>query len=185
MKGNHGNLYHLVAEWVAQDGVEERPPDHVQVGKGHGRLERRELWVTPAEEMGAYLEEFDWPEVKFMGQIKRYRRPLDQEQWESVETTFWIAGGDNLPELTPAQFQEHLRLHWTIENRVFRVRDVSMDEDRLHGRKIGPALSMVRNLALNLLRSIGCPYIPDARRSVAAQPDHGISFLFRAPLLEN
>jgi hypothetical protein len=32
--------------------------------------------------------------------------------------------------------------------------DVSYDEDRLHGRKIGPALSLLRNLAINLLRHV-------------------------------
>ena len=48
-----------------------------------------------------------------------------------------------------------------------------MDEDHLHGRKIGYGLSSIRNAALNLLRSLGFPYIPDARRHIAARSDLG------------
>ncbi|MCD6289023.1 MAG: hypothetical protein J7M34_00865, partial [Anaerolineae bacterium] len=64
------------------------------------------------------------------------------------------------------------------------VRDVTMDEDRLHGRRIAAGLSGVRNVALNLLRHlVQAPYIPDARRTVAAMPDYGLHLL-SLPLLE-
>lgn len=167
-------------------GVPSREPDHVQMDKGHGRLERREIWVEPAQALGRYLaQEYGWVEVRFLGQVRRYRRPLHQEAWASVETVFWIAGGKGLAALTPAQFQEQLRDHWAIENRVFYVRDVTMDEDHLHGRRIGPALSMLRNMALNCLRRLGLPYIPDARRAVVAQPRRGLYLLLQEPALEN
>jgi hypothetical protein len=160
--------------------VDEREPDHVQVDKAHGRLERRELWVVQAGEMTPYLQQdYGWEQVQLMGQIRRFRRHLTQNQWESVTTTLWIAGGENLPALSPAQLQTHLRQHWTIENRVFYVRDVSLDEDRLHGRKIGFPLSVVRNLSINLIRRLSFRFIPDARRSLSAQPDFGLSWLFR------
>ncbi|WP_376791103.1 hypothetical protein [Thermoflexus sp.] len=64
-----------------------------------------------------------------------------------------------------------LRHHWGIENGVFYGRDVPMAEGRLHGRKIGDGLSRVRNAALNLLRTLSFPFIPDARRLLAARPD--------------
>lgn len=37
----------------------------------------------------------------------------------------------------------------------------SYDEDRLHGRQIAYCLSMLRNMAINLIRGTGYPYIPD------------------------
>lgn len=136
--------------------------------------------------MTAYLQdEFGWEQVQLMGQIRRYRRRLHQNRWESVKTTLWIAGGENLPLLSPAQLHDHLRWHWTIENRVFYVRDVSLDEDRLHGRKIGFPLSVVRNVSLNLIRRLGFRFVPDAHRSLSADPDFGLSWLFRPPPLEN
>jgi len=157
------------------------------VDKGHGRIERRELWVVPGQELGAYLEEdYDWPALCPCGLVRRYRRQNHQEEWESVETTLWIAGG-HLPEPLPgpAQLQASLRHHWTIENGVFYVRDVSMDEDRLHGRRIGFALSALRNGAINIIRRLGFLYIPDARRFLSARPDRGLPLLFGNASLEN
>jgi hypothetical protein len=174
-----------VNEWVEAHGGDRRRPDHVQVNKGHGRIERRELWVTPAQELGDYLEhDFDWPGVRLCGLIRRYRRPWRQRDWASVKTTLWIAGG-NLPGLPPDRIQAHLREHWTIENAVFYVRDVSCDEDRLHGRCIGFSLSALRNGAINIVRRAGFRFIPDARRFLPAAPDLGLRYLFKPPVLEN
>lgn len=186
MKGNHGQVYELVVEWVTQAQVDRRAPDHVEVRKGHGRVERRELWVVPAGVMGDYLhQDFGWPHPQWMGQIRRYRRFLHQPDWDSVTNTFWIAGGTHLPSLTPAQIQALLREHWCIENGVFRVRDVTYDEDRLHGRSIGFSLSALRNEAINCIRRAGFRYIPDARRFLPSLPDFGLAWLFDPPSLEH
>ena len=148
------------------------------MNKGHGRIERRELWVVPAEELGEYVaQEFDWPDLRLCGLIRRYRRRLHESDWQSVTTHLWIAGG-NLPELAPDQIQAHLRSHWAIENAVFYVRDVSFDEDRLHGRAIAFSLSALRNGAINLIRKAGFRYIPDARRLLPARPELAVSLLF-------
>ena len=48
IKGNHGELYEAVNEWIETYGGDQRPPDDEEVNKGHGRIERRELWVVPA-----------------------------------------------------------------------------------------------------------------------------------------
>ena len=53
-----------------------------------------------------------------------------------------------------------------------------MDEDRLHGRKIGAGWSGIRNAVFHLLRRlVVAPSIPSARRKVAAMPDYGMSLL--------
>jgi hypothetical protein len=119
-----------------------------------------------------------------MGQIRRFHRQLHQDEWESIETTLWIAGGKNLPHLSPVRIQSLLREHWCIENCVFRVRDVTCDEDRLHGRTIAFSLSALRNEAINLIRRAGFRFIPDARRFLPSTPDFGLSWLFQAHSLE-
>jgi hypothetical protein len=178
-------VHAVIEEWVQHAGVPNRPPDHVQVNKGHGRLERRELWVVAGGELSAYLEqEYGWPQMRCVGQIRRLRRRLRHAAWESEQSSYWIAGG-KLPPLTPAQLQTHLRRHWTIENAVFYIRDVTLDEDRLQGRAIGPALSALRNGAINLIRRTGFRYVPDARRFLPARPDLGLSLLFDKPKLEH
>lgn len=106
-------------DWIEAHGGDQRKPDDIQINKGHGRIERRELWVTPAQELGDYLEQdFDWPGVRFCGLIRRYRRPSHQRHWASITTTLWIAGG-HIPELSPDRIQARLREHWTIENALF------------------------------------------------------------------
>ncbi|MGQ9666110.1 MAG: hypothetical protein ACUVWB_02250 [Anaerolineae bacterium] len=67
---------------------------------------------------------------------------------------------------------------------MFYARDVTMDEDCLHGRQLGPALSSIRNMTRSLLRLFfhGL-YLPDAMRFVRALPDGGFSLL-TAPLLK-
>ena len=70
------------------------------------------------------------------------------------------------------------RGHWTIANRVCSRRDVTMDEDCLHGGQIGPALRRMRKVTRSLLRRcLPGHSLPDARRLVRALPDGGCSVL--------
>jgi hypothetical protein len=59
------------------------------------------------------------------------------------------------------------RGHWSIENRLHWVRDVTFDEDRCRIRKGAGAqvMASLRNLAISLLRIAGARYIPPALRA--------------------
>lgn len=59
------------------------------------------------------------------------------------------------------------RAHWTIENRLHWVRDVTFDEDRCRIRKGTGAqvMASLRNLAISMLRMAGARYIPPALRA--------------------
>ena len=61
---------------------------------------------------------------------------------------------------------------------MHRVRDVSYDEDRLHGRASGLGLTLIRNIAITLLRQQGHRYIPDGWRQLQAQPNRGLHLLY-------
>jgi len=170
-------LQAAVALWLRCEGVDGRLADVVEVCKGHGRVEERALWLVESRELGKYLEEeHDWPELRWCGRLRRRRRKLSQAEWEGEEEVLWVAGGA-LPHLTAKEALKGLRGHWEIENRVFWVRDVSGDEDRLHGRAIGLGLSGLRNVVINLLRWLGYRYIPDGWRAMAARPDRGLALL--------
>lgn len=153
-------------------------PDWQKTEKGHGRLEMRKLWLVACDpEMQAYLRnEFAWPSVQYCGWIERQRKNLSSGKEERQVST-WIAGAAFSWELSASLAAALLRGHWSIENGVFYVRDVTMDEDRGTGRKIGYHLSSIRNAALNLLRRLAAPYIPDARRRLAARPDLGLPLI--------
>jgi hypothetical protein len=168
IKENQPELRQAIVDWIGFPTA--RSADWVSVNKGHGRIEQRFLWIWPGKEFGAYLEErFAWPGVQWCGWIERKRWQLGGEE-DGDSLHVWIAGAAFPWSLTARQALEKLRKHWAIENGVFRVRDVTYDEDRLHGRIIGPGLSSIRNAAITLLRQYQYPYIPDAQRAVAAHP---------------
>jgi hypothetical protein len=62
-----------------------------------------------------------------------------------------------------------VRGHWSIENRLHWVRDVTFDEDRCRIRKGSGAQNMacIRNLAISILRIAGARYIAPALRACA------------------
>jgi len=66
----------------------------------------------------------------------------------------------------PARLLALVRAHWTIENRLHWVRDVTFDEDRSQVRRgAGPqVMATLRNLAISLLRLAGAPLIAPALR---------------------
>jgi hypothetical protein len=129
--------------------------------------------------LGPYLaREFGWPQVQQVGWVRRRWRPLNEPTWRGDETRLWIT---SLPRnrAGPATLARLLRGHWTIENPVHWVRDVTWQEDQGHGRAVGVALATVRNAVINVLRRRGFAYIPDARRWIAVHPARGLALLTR------
>ena len=78
---------------------------------------------------------------------------------------------------TAPQCSQWLREHWSIENHVFWVLDVTYGEDRNQARGIGVALSKLRCISLNIMRRLGYRYVPDGHRAAAALPDRGLAWL--------
>ncbi len=78
---------------------------------------------------------------------------------------------------SPARLLALVRAHWTIENRLHWVRDVTFDEDRSQIRRgTGPqVMATIRNLAISLLRLAGAPFIAPAVRE-AGWHDRAIIF---------
>lgn len=70
-------------------------------------------------------------------------------------------------QAAPERLLELTRAHWTIENRLHYVRDVTFDEDRCRIRKGAGAqvMASLRNLAISLLRMAGARYIAPALRT--------------------
>ncbi len=161
-----------------------RKADFVEWDKGHGRIERRAVWAVGAGELGPYLErELRWPGVRQVGWVRRSSRPAHASGWRQDKLSTWVSSLDGA-KAGPKEIAKGLRGHWAIENGVHWVRDVwvrdvTMDEDRLHGRAIGLVLAAVRNTAINLIRGLGYAFIPDGRRELSARPQHGVTLLTR------
>jgi predicted transposase YbfD/YdcC len=138
-----------------------------KVEKGHGRLETRTLESSPA--LREYLREYvHWP-----GGEQVMRRTCQRIVLSSGEISEEIKYGVTSLRWEQADAEDLERLwrgHWTIENRVHHVRDVTMGEDA-NQMRVGNApqvLAAVRNALLNLIRARGWTNIADAVRHYGA-----------------
>jgi hypothetical protein len=156
-----------------------RPADLREDNKGHSRIERREVWFVNASELAPYLQqEWGWKNLRLVGVIRCSRRRTRDTQWRSQEITTWVCSRDP-SKITVDQVAHALRHHWTVENGVFYVRDVSYGEDRSHARLIGGVMSTIRNIAISIIRQAAYPFMTDAWADLSARPDLGLSLLLK------
>jgi len=125
--------------------------------KGHGRLETRTLTCG-----NAHIEDVDWPDVQQV-----VRRECERITIKTGKRTCEVTYG--LVSMTPKEagatsIEQLWRGHWTIENQVHHVRDVTFGEDAGHAAQgtTAHALAALRNGLLMLFRSERWRSIPDA-----------------------
>ncbi len=84
---------------------------------------------------------------------------------------------------TLAQVERYWRGHWTIENRVPYVRDVTLGEDacQIRAGSALQALAALRNALLSLLRAHGWMNIAAALRHDGAYVTHALALLGALP----
>jgi predicted transposase YbfD/YdcC len=116
----------------------------------HGRIETRRVWVT--DQLDDWLEADQrerWPGLKSVAVVEAKREvPL---QKTSVERRYFISSISGTDASGMAQI---IRGHWSVENKLHWVLDVSFAEDQSRQRKDHSAenFSRLRRIALNLLR---------------------------------
>ena len=139
---------------------------------GHGRIERREVWASPA--LAGYS---DWPgfaQVLCIQRTRRHKRTGRQQQERAYAVT----------SLAPTRADARALLtlwreHWLIENRLHWVRDVPLGEDasRVRSGAAPQVLAALRNTMLNVLRAHGYTEITAARRRLAGRPIEALAML--------
>lgn len=150
---------------------------HTTIDKRHGRLETRTLERSAA--LNAYL---DWPDV---GQV--LRRTCHAVHLKTGVVRNEVSYGlSSLPAAStaPALLERLWRGHWTIENRVHYVRDVTFGEDAGQAwvGNTPHALATLRNLLLAVLRAHGWTNIADALRHYGAYAHRALALLRADPL---
>lgn len=117
---------------------------HETVEKDHGRVEKRAYRIVAEESFEAKGE---WGGLKAVGMVKSERTV---EGVTSRETRYYICSR----MMSAKAFAAAARGHWGIENSLHWVLDVVFREDECRVRKdhAPENLSMIRRLALNLLR---------------------------------
>jgi predicted transposase YbfD/YdcC len=118
----------------------------------HGRIEVRKVWVTTdVQDLSAELREL-WPDVKALAAVERSREVIGPSaQGPSIERHYFILSNGRCKAQGAGRI---IRGHWSIENSLHYVLDVSFDEDRSRVRKGHGAenFSRLRRLTANLLQ---------------------------------
>jgi len=152
-------------------GFFETPPlpcdlpwhDVQTVTKGHGRLETRHLTCTA--DLDDYLT---WPGVQQVLRRMCERIVLNTGVVTRAVTYGITSLSDG--EVSARQLEGLWRGHWTIENRVHYVRDVTFGEDQGQAYRghTPQALAALRNGLLALIRRTGWRNVADALRTYGA-----------------
>jgi predicted transposase YbfD/YdcC len=150
LKGNQELFAKEVKEFfedAQKDNFKETAYSYTEeVGKGHGRIERRRYWLS--SEVEWFAERKKWKGLRSFGMVESEREIGENR---SVERRFYISSlsGDDVESFAKAS-----RSHWGIENKLHWVLDVAFREDDCRVRKDNAAqnFAMLRHVALNLLK---------------------------------
>jgi predicted transposase YbfD/YdcC len=152
VKENQGNLYQDIEDWFQYaDQVNFKDMNHSHdrtVNKGHGRIEIRDCWVVSDPLAFEYIRHHEgWVDLTSIARVVRQRRVGDKE---TTETAYYISSLPNKADLLLLCS----RAHWSVENSLHWVLDVTFREDESRVR-VGNApqnLAVLRHLALNILK---------------------------------
>ena len=152
VKDNHKYLRQDLEDWFVhaqQIDFEGMQSDYARtVDKGHGRIEVRECWTIDDPAAFEYIREHaDWKDLTTLIMVRRQRR-IGSETTE--QTAYYIS---NL-ESDARQILACTRDHWSIENSLHWVLDVTFGEDdaRIRTGHGAQNFAVLRQIALNLLK---------------------------------
>jgi predicted transposase YbfD/YdcC len=174
VKGNQPNLLKAVTELAESSVAIDTNLHHERL---HGRSTTREVKVYPippdllSDWVGAKsLIEVDRSGTRTQGKKSR-RQIIDYH-----ERHFYLSS----LTYSAAEFADAIRGHWSIENKLHWVKDVTLNEDNcIHTGNYSPAnWAMVRQFLVSLSRQFDCRTLPDALRLMANQPQLIFESLF-------
>lgn len=167
MKGNQPTLKQEIADlWE----LPLPPPGAVEINKHGGRIEQRQLWAS-----GALVGYSDWPHLALVCRLERTVVCKGKTRHEVAYAVTSLS----TKEAPPSRLLTLWRGHWSIENSLHWVRDVTFDEDRCQIRT-GAApqiMASLRNLIISLLHLAQVPNIAAALRRHATHPTQALALV--------
>jgi predicted transposase YbfD/YdcC len=152
VKANQGTLYQDLEEWFAyadQVNFAGMTSDYAEtVNKGHGRIEIRRCWTVSDPVAFEYLRHYDgWPDLQTIVRLSRERRLSDRVE---SDVAYYISSLTTDASLILTATRDH----WSIENNLHWVLDVTFREDdsRIRIGNSPQNMTVLRHLALNILK---------------------------------
>src|SRR5437016_61591 len=153
VKGNQPNLYTDLATYFSDPHTTIAPFEQdYTLDRHRGRIELRSIQVSCG--MNDYLTPA-WPLV---GQVARLTRTVTvRKTGKTTQKVVYLITDLTPIQASPRRLLDLARGHWSIENGLHSVRDVSFGEDRsrLRSGSAPQIMAALRNLALTLIHRTG------------------------------
>lgn len=151
LKENHKTLYNDVKLYLddiyREKKLLESENYHKSVEKGHGRIEIRECVIS--EEISWLHNKSAWKGLCGIGAIYC---TIEKNGIISKQSHYFIY---SCKGLNAGQIMKYKRNHWSIENNLHWVLDMTFREDESRARKDNSAenFNVIRQIAFNILKS--------------------------------
>jgi len=149
LKGNQGKLFDdaqlLLGCHIRDDFANCPVSRHVEIEKGHGRLEERRYYQITAPD---YLHgRSEWKGLKTIGAAVRI---YEENGVQKTDTRYFVSS----LRRNGKRFARAVRNHWAIENTLHWSLDMTYreDESRVRNRTFAENLSWLRRLTLSLIK---------------------------------
>ena len=150
LKANHPTLYAQVSQWfqTAQtqnfEGIEHS--SDVRVESGHHRREKRQVTAVSIQQMGDLYKQAQWSGLQTIVRVIRTRHLWNKTE---KEVMFYLS---SLPP-DAQRLGKAIRQHWSIENQLHWVLDVTFGEDacRIRTGNAPENIALLKRWSINLL----------------------------------
>lgn len=150
LKANHPTLFKQVKQWFDEadsngfDGIAYTFDERVE--SGHHRTEKRQIWAVSLDQMGQLYKQDQWQGFQTVVKVVRTRHLWNKT---TRETMYYLTS-------LPPQAQvlgKAIRQHWSIENQLHWVLDVTFNEDdcRIRTAHAPENMALLKRWSLNLL----------------------------------
>lgn len=150
LKANHPTLHTQVKQWFetaqASDFQGIEYSYDVRVESGHHRREKRQVTAVSIHQMGDLYKQAQWSGLQSIVRVVRTRHLWNKT---TTEVMFYLS---SLPP-DAQQLSKAIRQHWSIENQLHWVLDVTFGEDACRIRTgNGPEnVALLKRWSINLL----------------------------------
>jgi|tagenome__1003787_1003787.scaffolds.fasta_scaffold20665122_1 predicted transposase YbfD/YdcC len=145
VKNNQEHLYDDLQEAFEQD---KHVSSHVQLNADHGRIEKRKCSIITDTDW--ICKQQNWANIHTLVKIESERTIKATDTKGEVQTRYYISSYKE----DAAFFNQAVRAHWGIENKLHWTLDVAFGEDKSLKQAGNAAenFSFINKIALNLLK---------------------------------